>query len=91
MEFVSLNSVIESHFLDAPFLLAGVVFLSIVTAGYNTRDDTCLKEASKYPSCCFGYFTLRISPGAEKGRPASCAPGIDSCLDSFVTGRLVAL
>lgn len=66
MEFVSLNSVIESHFLDAPFSLACVLFLSVVTPGCNKRDDICLKEASKYPSCCFGYFTLHISPGAEK-------------------------
>lgn len=91
MEFVSLNSVIKSDFLDAPFSLAGLVFLSDVTPGYNKRDNICLKEASKYPSCCFGYFTLHISPGAEKGHPASCAPGIHSCLASFVTGQLVAL
>lgn len=70
MEFVSLNSVTESHFLDAPFSLAGAVFLSVVTPGCDKRADVCLKEDSEYPSRCFSYFTLHISPGAEKQLPA---------------------
>lgn len=69
MEFVSLNSITESHFLDAPFSLAGVVFLSVVTPGCDKRAGVCLKD-SEYPSWCFSYFTLRISPGAEKQLPA---------------------